>query len=143
MVKKFILIFLIKMEGKLSNENFKSKDVGRGIWHLYHSVSFAATNLDDLLSLYAVILIYNSHIRCEICRKHSTLYIESTSAQIKEIFLSDLTYSEINLYFNRWLYNYHNLANENADKDYSTFPSYEEVADYYLNYQICSKDCDK
>ena len=129
---------------KISNNDFKPKDVGRGIWHFWHTVGFSAECKDDIISLYKTILIYSPKIRCNFCNSHSNLFIDSTSEYINSIFNNeDLTDSEIIDLFNRWLYKYHCQANIHSGKDPLLFPSYEEIAEFYLNFEICNEDCNK
>lgn len=129
---------------KICNDHFKAKYVGRGIWHEWHSVGFAAENREHINALYTVILVYNKRIRCKHCSEHSNDYIIETGEKVLEILNNyDLTDSEVIEFFNHWLYDYHNKANIHAGKNPAMFPSYDEVADYYLNFESCDKDCDK
>ena len=129
---------------RLSNNDFHAKDVGRGIWHYWHSVGFHSKYREDVISLYHTILIYNKVIRCAQCKEHSNHYIDKTGddlvSKLKDITLTD---TEVIDYFNRWLYQYHNEANLHSGKDPSTFPTYEEVVEFYLNYEMCNEDCGK
>ena len=122
----------------INNSFFHSEDVGRGIWHSWHSVGFSATDKSDITSLYHIILIYNKVIRCKTCAPHSNSYIDETSESLYNVLKDiNLTNSEIIDYFNRWLYEYHKRANEYAGK---SSPSYDDIAEYYLNFEYC-EDC--
>lgn len=138
-------LLIKKMENcKICNDHFIAKLVGRGIWHEWHSVGFVSECRDHIISLYTVILLYNKRIRCKHCSDHSNDYIIETGDKVMEILNNyELTDSEVIEYFNYWLYDYHCRANINSGKDPKTFPSYDEVANYYLNYEVCDKDCDK
>lgn len=122
----------------ISNKDFHSNQVGRGIWHLWHSIGFSAKTTHDISILYEIILMYNTVIRCEECREHSNQYIAITHDSLYATLTNfNLTDSEIIEYFNRWLYEYHKHANIHAKL---TSPSYEDVAEYYLNFESC-KEC--
>lgn len=126
---------------KLHNDNFKMSEIGRGIWFEWHSVGFAAKNKLDCIHLYEHILMFNTRIRCKDCSIHSNDHIVDTSEYINSIFNGNLTDSEIIDLFNRWLYNYHNSANLNAGKNPSTFPTYDEVVEYYSVFEMCESGC--
>jgi hypothetical protein len=123
----------------LVNEKFKMKDIGRGIWHLWHSVGFICKNKQDVVHLYENILMYNSVIRCKECGEHSNDYIVKTYDYIVDLFKGDYTDSEIIGNFNIWLYEYHNSANLKSGK--TEIPTYQEVIDYYSIFEACESDC--
>lgn len=130
------------MSTKISVKDFLPKLVGRGIWHYMHSVAYSADSRQDIISLYHTILLYNRKIRCEECKEHSNNYIDETYGFVSG-FLRDeaLTDSEVINTFNDWLYDYHYNANIFAGKDPSTFPSKEDVAEFYLSDETCNSDC--
>lgn len=129
---------------KISNEDFHAKLVGRGIWHLWHSVGFESQYREDVISLYHTILIYNKVIRCRHCHEHSNKFIDETGDEIVSILRDEsLTDMEVIDLFNRWLYKYHNEANKHAGKNPKEFPTYEDIAEFYLNFETCNSDCDK
>lgn len=132
------------MSLKIKNDDFTAKLVGRGIWHFWHSVGFASKNREDVISLYHTILIYNKVIRCLECYEHSNKDINDTSDEIISVLKNDdLTDTEVIDFFNRWLYKYHCNANIHAGKNIEEFPTYEDVAEFYLNFEFCTSDCDK
>lgn len=132
-----------KME-KLSNDKFKAKDVGRGIWHLYHSVAYSATCKDDIKALLRIIVNYDEVIRCGECKAHSNFILNRDWKYLETLLMDpELTDSEVIASFCTWLYNYHREANNNAGKDPSTQPTEQEVLEYYLNYTVCNEDCTK
>lgn len=126
----------------LSNDDFKMVHIGRGKWNDWHSVGFALENRDQVIYEYSRILISCGQIRCKVCHDHANIYINSTSEYVLK-FLSDysLTDSEVVDLYNRWLYEFHNAANVNSGKNSSSFPTYEAVAEYYLNYEQCTDSC--
>lgn len=127
---------------KISNDHFNMSEIGKGIWFEWHSVGFAAQNKQDIIHLYEHILIFNSRMRCKVCNIHATDNIVNTSDYIIDIFTnSKFTDSEVIDLFNRWLYEFHNLANLHSGKDPNTFPTYDEVLDYYINFELCDSGC--
>lgn len=127
---------------KIYNDHFKMFDIGRGIWFDWQSVGFSAKNITDIIHLYEHILIFNGRIRCKECGIHSTDYIVDTSDYITKIFNDpNLTNSEVIDLFNRWLYEYHNTANLHSGKDPSTFPTYDEVAEFHADFKVCEAGC--
>lgn len=122
----------------INNSHFHSEEIGKGIWHSWHSAGYAATQLSDLLAIYHFILLYNKVIRCKDCAPHSNSYLDETGDLLIEVLSNPkLTFSEKFDYFNRWLYEYHRRANEHAGKK---SPPYDDVAEYYLNFEFC-EDC--
>lgn len=132
------------MTSKISVNDFVSTLVGRGIWHYMHSVSYAADNREDIISLYHTILLYNKKIRCEKCKEHSNKYIDKTYSYVVGILKNkDLSDSEVINLFNEWLYQYHYNANLYAGKDPNTFPKIQDVAEFYMSDETCSSECAK
>ncbi|MDR3597166.1 hypothetical protein [Clostridium sp.] len=129
---------------KIKNDHFKSKLVGRGIWHCWQSVGFASTNRHNIISLYEVILIYNERIRCGECADHSNTFITNTADYVVAFLKNlELTDSEVLNLFNRWLYDYHISANVHAGMLVSELPTYDEVVEFYTNYERCDDECTK
>jgi hypothetical protein len=127
---------------KIYNDHFKMSEIGRGIWFDWQSVGFSAKNKQDIINLYEHILIFNGRIRCRDCGIHSTDYLVDTSNYITKILTnSNLTDSEIIDLFNRWLYEYHNAASLHSGKDSSTFPTYDEVAEFHADFKVCEAGC--
>lgn len=125
---------------QINNNHFSPEHVGRGIWHQWHSIAFSAESKEDIIVLYENILLYNKVIRCKECSYHSNAYIAKTYNDIYDLLNDEnLSKREVIEQFNIWLYNYHKTANEHAGK---SSPSYEDVAEYYLNFEYCTEHCD-
>lgn len=127
---------------KLENDDFKMSHIGRGKWNDWHSVGFSIKCKEQVIQEYEHVMMSCKQIRCKECHDHAIQYISDTSFYVWN-FLSDsnLTDSEVIDLYNRWLYDFHNAANINSGKDSKTFPSYEDVCDYYLNFEICTAGC--
>lgn len=123
----------------INNDHFHSDEIGKGIWHMWHSTVYASQVREDVQALYRVILIYNNVIRCADCHPHSNSYIDKTYdyITIEVLYNMNLTDSEVINLFSIWLYNYHKEANQHAGK---TSPPIDDVAEYYLNFEEC-KSC--
>lgn len=132
------------MTTKISVKDFTGPLVGRGVWHYLHSVGYAADTRQDVISLYHTIFIYDKKIRCDECKEHSNKYIIDTYDYIVAV-LKDLTLtdSEVINIFNDWLYEYHYQANVFSGKDPSTFPTRQEVTEFYLSDETCNSSCAK
>lgn len=126
---------------KLSNEDFHMHKIGRGKWNDWHSVGFQLTERDQVIHEYEHVLISCGQIRCKECHDHAVEYIHKTSDYVYGFLVDyNLTNSEIVHLYNKWLYDFHCAANENSGKT-TPHPSFEEVADYYLNFEVCEEGC--
>lgn len=131
----------IKKE-KLSNDDFIMIHIGRGKWNDWHSVGFAIETREQTIQEYEHVMISCRRIRCKECHEHAISFIAETSDYVWNFLTNhELTDSEIIDLYNRWLYDFHCVANINAKKDANNFPTYEEVADYYLNFEVCTSGC--
>jgi len=111
---------------------FQPELVGRGQWHVFHTLSSKADSYEQREMVKWVIITCINNLRCQICFEHATNYlkkhpIEKSLSSKESLFL--------------YLYNFHSAANEYAGK---TSPSYEEVKEFYFNNnQKCTKTCGK
>ena len=121
-------------------EDFKNEHVTRGVWHSWHRTGFKAKTRSDVVVIYAFILMYIADMICEICNNHAKSFISETEYIVNILQDMTLTDSEVIEEFNKWLYLFHKRANENAGK---TSPPYEEVAEFYLNLEVCHEGCGK
>lgn len=127
---------------KLDNDDFKMVHIGRGKWNDWHSVGFALTARDQAIHEYEHVLISCSQIRCQECHDHARVYLINTQDHVWSFLIDiNLTDSEVIDKYNKWLYDFHCAANLNSGKDPKTFPTYDDVANYYLNFEICTTGC--
>lgn len=125
-------------DDEIKSEDFKNENITRGIWHSWHLIGYKAEKKTEIVILYAFILMYVKNMICEICKNHAFEYI-SKNIHIETILRDEnLTDSEIIVYFNKWLYNFHKSANQHAGKD---SPEESKVASFYLSLTTCNKNC--
>jgi len=119
-------------DNSIKIEDFGPEYVGRGQWHLIHTISSKAKNLDQRKNVVWVIETTVNNLRCEICFKHAIQYLKDNPIDLK-------IYDSLSLF--EWTYNFHKSANKHAGKD---SPSFEEVRKfYYENNERCTKNCGK
>jgi hypothetical protein len=123
----------------MDNKDFTPEKIGRGIWHSWHLTSYKAETKEDFSVIFEFILIYVEAMICNKCSEHAKNYINRTGMEIITILAKkDISFSETSLHFNEWLNNFHREANTHAGK-YS--PTNEEIANFYMNLQKCTEDC--
>jgi len=121
-------------------DDFKNDQISKGIWHSWHRTGFKATVRSDVIVIYAFILMYVNVMICAVCNNHAKIYISETGYIVDIMENMELTDSEVIDEFNRWLYNFHKRANENAGK---SSPPYDDIAEFYLNLEVCHDGCGK
>ena len=108
-------------------EDFKPEFVGRGQWHLVHTLASKAKTPKEISSTIWAIRTLVLNLRCEECFKHATEYVFKHPPE-----------NEADNLF-KWTYEFHKTANNYAGK---TSPSYEEVQRFYFtNNDKCQKGC--
>ena len=111
-------------------EDFRPEYVGRGQWHVLHTLASNAKTQKERDSLVWVLNTVVNNLRCLICYKHATKYL-------KDNWRSTIAYDQGELFL--FLYNFHKSANLFAGK---TSPSFEEVKSfYYENTERCTLTC--
>lgn len=127
---------------KLSNEDFSMEKIGRGKWDDWHSVGFAIEEREQAIHEYEHVMIACNQIRCKECHDHALKYITKTAEYVWSFLTNNnITNSEVIDLYNRWLYDFHYQANLNSGKDQSKIPTYDDVAEYYLSFEICTSGC--
>ena len=118
--------------------DFSNDKTTRGIWHSWHRTGFKAEFRSDVVVIYAFILMYVKDMICEVCNTHAKKFISKTEYIVDILQDVNLSDSEVIEEFNKWLYLFHKTANEHAGK---SSPSYEDVAEFYLELEVCKEGC--
>lgn len=108
--------------------DFKPEYVGRGQWHVIHTIASKANTIEERRMVIWTVRTIVRNLRCLKCLQHATEYIE------------DHRIPENNSYeLFRYLYEFHKAANTYAGK---SSPSFEEIRKfYYENGERCSDEC--
>lgn len=114
-------------------DTFKAKHVGRGIWHVEHTLSACFVNQNGdisnlhnkIMTVYMCFIVYCKFIYCGICRHHAAGQIHETS--ITSIIESPDSNTP-NILFD-WFYDFHRAANIHAGK---SSPSREDVREFFI-----------
>ena len=110
----------------ISIDDFKPIFVGRGQWHVIHTLASIANTIDERRMVIWVIKTIVNNLRCASCLEHAIKYLKDNP-------MDNLERNSIDLF--RYTYNFHKSANEYANK---TSPSFEEVrVFYYENGERC------
>ena len=123
---------------KIDIKDFSNDHTTRGIWHSLHRTAFKAQDRSDVVVIYAFTLMFVKDMICKVCNTHAKQFISETGYIVDILQDQNITDSEVIDAFNKWLYEFHKTANKHANK---TSPSYEDVAEFYLQLEVCLEGC--
>ena len=110
----------------ISINDFKPEFVGRGQWHVMHTLASKTKTIDERKMVIMAIKTIVENLRCNACLKHALKYMNEHP-------IDGLEYSNTDLF--KYLYDFHVSANKYAGK---SSPSYEDIRKfYYENNERC------
>ena len=115
---------------EISVQDYKPEYVGRGQWHVLHTLAAHAKTMEEKYNVVWVMNTIVNNLRCLICYQHATEYLKDKWRP---------EYASDHQILFRFIYDFHAAANKHAGK---TSPSFEEVQKfYYENNERCTLGC--